>query len=127
MVNTRSQTTRSNSRRIRNPVNQYKNRKNVVVKKKVSFKETNCITHYHENNRIITIAFKFNRKEKQISYGATIYRNDGDVWDRKAHIETAKGRLEKCPVVLIDFNPDVGKFRTLLRKQLFTFGVHSSR
>lgn len=128
MVQTRSQSKHTSKKKV-NP-NVYKNNKSKQsVKKTVKFEEDkSCIAHFHENNRIVTIAFFYHSTNHTLRYGATIFRKDeGEVWNRKHHVHTAKERFNNCPVELVDFNPDKGHFREYMRKQLFTFGVHGNR
>lgn len=128
MVQTRSRTLNNNSKKVVNP-NKYV--KNTVSKSRysVQFEEDSCnITHYRENNRIVTVAFHYNSKNETIRYGATIYQKDPEEpWNKKDHVATARNRFHTCPVELVHFSPEFGHFREFLRKQLFSFGVHGDR
>ena len=124
MVHTRAQAMRKNSKKVVNP-GVYKTN----VKKNVKFQEDVCnITHYKENNRIVTIAFFYHPQNETVRYGATIFQKEkNNAWNKKQHVDTARGRFKTCPVELVSFSPDKGHFRELLRKQLFEFGVHGNR
>lgn len=128
MVQTRAQSkhTTIHSKKKVNP-NVYKNTKK--SEKSVKFEEDqSCITHIHEKNRIVTIAFFYHPTNNTLRYGATVFcKHNGESWNRKNHVHTARKRFNNCPVELVSFQPDKGKFRTTLRKQLFEFGVHGDR
>ena len=95
------------------------------------------LSHIHEKNdkRIITIAYKFNKSEGEVTYAATIFRKikNSESWDRKGHNKTAISRLEKTPITIFIPIPSDGgdsdiKFvdiELMIRKYLFLFGVQT--
>lgn len=130
MVQTRTQTYHANSKKIVNP-DKYLNSQPIYKNdnKNVKFEEDFCnITHFHENTRIVTIAFFYHSENETVRYGATIYQKDPkNPWNKKEHVKTAKNRFHIRPVELVSFSPEAGKFREHLRKQLFLFGVQGAR
>lgn len=91
-----------------------------------------------QDNRIVTVSYNYNRITKKLEYGAAIY-NESETdktsnthkycnFSKKKHRKTANGRLEKCPVVLTNFE-DTGsmdEFHYKLRKAIHKHGVHTS-
>lgn len=130
MVQTRSQTTHTTKSTKKVNPNIYKNTKaKKSTKKIVKFEEDkSCITHIHENHRIVTIAFFYHPINHTLRYGGTVFKKEpGHTWNRKNHVHTARERFNNCPVELVNFEPDKGEFREYMRKQLFSFGVHGNR
>lgn len=101
---------------------------NDVVEKKPAKQFVNHVIILRENNSIITIKYEYDRHNKIVKYGATIFNNKGDKtvkYDQKGHTETATKRFNNKPVVINDFL-DSGShkdFYAKLRKSLCSHGV----
>lgn len=78
--------------------------------------------------RIITVAYKYNRITKQLTYGATVFRTDlknPETYNSEAHQRTATQRFTKKPVIIENFTDEstLNDFHKKIRKQLFTYKV----
>jgi hypothetical protein len=81
-----------------------------------------------DTKEIVTIQYKYDRVNKKIQYGATIYKaplNAKEKYDSAGHKETAMKRFDACPVVVENFTDDGGQkaFNMKLRSLLHTHGV----
>lgn len=75
-----------------------------------------------DKDRIVTIAYEYNRETRQLKYGATIWRRHTTTSDtasqdssvsckqkafvKKCHLDTAKARLKVRPVIVNDVEDD---------------------
>ncbi|AYV77364.1 MAG: hypothetical protein Barrevirus44_2 [Barrevirus sp.] len=76
------------------------------------------------------IYYKYNRLTHVLEYGASIFQTSlakGQKYDSAGHHKTAKGRLEKHPVIVYDFADDktLPDFNMRLRQLLFKYGCRS--
>lgn len=93
---------------------------------------------FQKDNRIVVVAYNYNRETKELKYGATIYREDDPKSDettkhesrpfsREGHRARAEKRLERHPIIINGFE-DKGmmeEFDYELRKCIRKNGVCS--
>lgn len=82
----------------------------------------------NRGGRVITVAYKRDREDGTIQYGAAVYRPCPEQphvsFVRKPHNETAVTRATECPVTVPDVpGDDFNAFRNYMRKQLYRNGV----
>lgn len=91
----------------------------------------NRVVILRENNNIVTIKYEYDRHNKIVKYGATVFSKNGKNMDysQKGHTETATKRFNNNPVVINDFTDDGThkEFFGKLRKALFTHGVKAKK
>jgi len=88
----------------------------------------------------VTIAYRWNRDAKEATYGATIFRRSSladpmvpdkhQAWVKKHHVQTALGRLARCPVVVKGVPPEIEAHKDLekfLRAEVRRRGARGSR
>lgn len=82
-------------------------------------------------HRIATITYEYNRPNKKLKYGASMFKYDkeDDKFNKRFHNHTAEKRLEKRPVVVDDFeDTDTLKtFHEKIRNLLYSYGVKGER
>lgn len=82
------------------------------------------------NRRVVTIKYKYDRVNRVLTYGATIWRaptNSRDKHDGPGHLSTAEKRHKTHPVTLCDFEDEKDRklFHDKVRKQLFVHGCRT--
>jgi len=105
-----------------------------VVQKKELRPVVAGLYHFKEQSkttqRVVTVQYKYDRKNNQLSYGAVIWKDSPDSkskYDRKAHNQTANERFTKYPVVVDNFQDDgnLTDFQKNVRKQVYRYGVRN--
>jgi hypothetical protein len=91
------------------------------------------IKHFKEKNRIVTVAFTKDKKNKCIAYGAVVFSKSypTEAWDRSSHIKTATNRLKYFPVIIENFPyyDSIKDYKTTfhnnIRKCMYRFSTHN--
>ena len=83
------------------------------------------IAHITESNgRVVTLAYRRNCESSTIQYGATIYRDGDDAWNRRESNQLAVLRATRFPVVIPDNSDWSGSERKVaVRTAMYTHGV----
>lgn len=82
--------------------------------------------------RVFTITYLYDRANKVLSYGASVYRDEGEprrAFDKKKHRETALGRLNKRPVIVpnVEDSSSLSEFHEKIRSFIYKKGVKGVR
>lgn len=79
--------------------------------------------------RVATIAYRFDADQKKAWYGGAIWRRDEEkeCFNKKAHLNTARGRLMTCPVELEVDGETLDEVEMKIRRATFTRGVKGKR
>lgn len=82
-------------------------------------------------NRILTVAYIYDKSNGMVRYGATMWRNSGrknDLWNRKSACHTAEERMRKTPVTAV-LRPNMRGYeiRKKLRKCVTVMGVKACK
>lgn len=75
--------------------------------------------HDMEDGRTVCMVYDYDREKGELRYGAAIHKKivSKDTFCKKDHRDTAIGRLEKCPVIVPDFedSTDIKEFNQRLQ------------
>ena len=91
-----------------------------------------CEENKGNTKRIVTIAYEYNRPDKILKYGASMFKQtkgEKDTFIKKNQRHTAYERLDKCPVRLdkFDDNDSLHTFHAKIRKMLYVHGTKGDR
>lgn len=84
------------------------------------------------DNRIVTVVYTYDKTNKVLSYGASIYRAERNKeytpFLKREHRMTALGRLKKHPVIIpnIDDDSTLNEFHKRIRKFLYEKGCRNT-
>jgi hypothetical protein len=86
--------------------------------------------HEMDQNRITTVAYKYDRKNKRLTYGAVIYRTDDKCdnerkpFTKKGHKMTAIARMTKKPVIIegVEDDKSLQDFHYKIRQLIYEKG-----
>lgn len=79
--------------------------------------------------RIVTVAYKYNKQTGEVFYGATMFRKESnrECFNKKMHRITATGRLNKRPVNIVLSAENYPELERKIRESIRTHGVCGDR
>ena len=87
--------------------------------------------------RVVAVFYRYDRVNKELKYGASIFRTEKkpeskcfvEKCNKQAHLETAKKRFNKLPVIVKDVEDtsNLRDFNLKIRRMIYQNGVHSKK
>jgi hypothetical protein len=107
-----------------------------VIERVIYFNEMEG-DHHNAKGRIVCVVYNFDRTNKVLKYGASIYKRGYDetddarypAYNKKCHKETANARLIKRPVIIDNVQDDgsLNDFNEKIRNYVYKKGVKGDR